>query len=208
MANENINPNLPSDSTFSEGAQRRKTYHLHVDVHPGYEPLQKRSKCSRLSHQEMEQRRRQGEHHLDLWTDGRLYPKDPTTNATPPFSNVTSLVHFTGDGKQGLLGYIQRIESKTLSMEKVIDAMSARNKVLSEQNQQYITRARSCEESIKELEKKLDTLRQKDTELGPRRRKRKLSNLHQLKLGSGGVKKRIHAVRLLFSLNRTSVFIP
>ena len=86
-------------------------------------------------------------------------------------------------------------------MEKVIEVLSCRNKELHRQNQQSIELLRSYEENVQYLTKKINTMRQKDTELGTRKRKRKLSNLHQLKLGSGGVKKRIHAVRLSSLLN-------
>ena len=78
----------------------------------------------------MEQRRIQGKHNLDLWKNGKLYPKIPATNVPPPFSNVTSLLRFIGDRKQGLLGYIQHIESKASSLEKVIKVMSRGNKDL------------------------------------------------------------------------------
>ena len=143
---------------------------------------------------------------MDLWTDGSLYPKNPATNAPPPFSNVTSLLHFTGDGKQGLLGYIQHIEARASSLEKVIKVLSRYNKDLHRQNEKFIGMLRSSEETVQELAKKIDAMRQKDTELGPRRRKRKLSNIHQLKLGSGGVKKRIHAVRLSSLIEPLSVY--
>ena len=207
MAKENVNPNLPPNLTLTQSSRKHKsTYHLHVDVDPNYQPLQKRNRAKHLSYQQMDQSRLQGEHHLDLWTDGRLYPKNPQTNAPPPFCNVTSLLHFTGDGKQGLLGYIQNIESKASSLEKVIEVLSCRNKELHRHNQQSIELLRSYEENVQYLTKKINTMRQKDTELGTRKRKRKLSNLHQLKLGSGGVKKRIHAVRLS-SLNKTLLYL-
>lgn len=196
MADENTNPNVPLDSTSAHNAQKRKsTHHLHVDLHLHYQPLQKRSQRTHLSSQDAEQRRIRGEHHLDLWTDGRLYPRNPSTNATPPFSNVTSLLHFTGDGKQGLLGYIQQIESKASGLEMLIEVMSKKNNDLFAENQLLIQRLKSHEETIKELEKTVDRMRQKDTQLGLRRRKRKLTNIQQIKLGSGGAKKRIHAIR-------------
>ena len=149
MANENVNPNLPPNLTLTQSSRKPKsTYHLHVDVDPNYQPLQKRNRAKHLSYQQMDQRRLQGEHHLDLWTDGRLYPKNPQTNAPPPFCNVTSLLHFTGDGKQGLLGYIQNIESKASSLEKVIEVLSCENKELHRQNQQSIELLRSYEENV------------------------------------------------------------
>ena len=138
---------------------------------------------------------------MDLSIDGKLYPNNLARNAPPPFSNVTSLLHFVGDVKEGLLGYIKHIESKASSLEKVIEVMSRGNKDLYRQNQHYIELLRSYEEIVQGLGKKIDTMRQKDTELKPHRRKRKLSNIHQLKLGSGGMKKRIHAIRLSSLLN-------
>ena len=142
-----------------------------------------------------------------MWTDGSLYPNNPATIAPPPFSNVTSLLHYIGDGKQRLLGYIQHIEARASGLEKVIEVLSRENKDLHRQNQNFIDMLRSSEETVQELVKKIDAMRQKDTELGPRRRKRKLStNIHLLKLGSGGVKKRIHAVRLSSLIESLSVY--
>ena len=109
--NENINPNIINPShgdtqTISisnrDGAQRRRydTYHLHVDIQPTTEEMQQ---DIFLSHEQKEQRRNNGDRHLDLWTDGSMYPKDPFTNTPPPFSNITNLLHFIGDGRRGLL---------------------------------------------------------------------------------------------------------
>ena len=44
-----------------------------------------------------------------LWTKGILYPHDPHSGAPPPFHNVTQLIHFVGDGVNGLLGYCRRL---------------------------------------------------------------------------------------------------
>ena len=91
---------------------------------------------------------------MDLWIDGKLYPKDPTTNAPPPFSNVTSLLHFLSNGKYGLLGYILHIESKASSLYKVKEVMSRENKDLHRQNQHCIQLFKSCEETTQDLGKK------------------------------------------------------
>ena len=107
FSNENTNPNVPSSTPSSHALTQRKknTYHLHVNVLPEYAPLKKRNKIPFLSQEEKELRRTNNEHHLDLWTNGSIYPKDPLTNATPAFANITNLLHFTGNGKDGLLGY-------------------------------------------------------------------------------------------------------
>ena len=56
-------------------------------------------------------------------------------------------------------------------------------------------RLKANKETIEDLERKIDTLRRKETALGPRKRKRKLSNIEEMKVGSGGMKKRVQAVR-------------
>ena len=56
--------------------------------------------------------------------------------------------------------------------------MSRGNKDLHRKNQHYIELLRSYEEIVQELGKKIDTMRQKNIELGPHRRKRKLSNIN------------------------------
>ena len=126
--NENINPNIINPShgdtqTISisnrDGAQRRRydKYHLHVDIQPEHQPLKKRNKIFLLSHEHKEQRRNNGDCHLDLWTDGSIYPKDPFTNTPPPFFNITNLLYFIGDGRRGLLGYAQHLEAKAMVAE-------------------------------------------------------------------------------------------
>ena len=48
---------------------------------------------------------REGSHHIDLWCDGRIYPKCFITNFIP-FSNTTSLLKFVDDRNKGILGCI------------------------------------------------------------------------------------------------------
>lgn len=204
--NENINPNIINPShgdtqTISisnrDGAQRRRydTYHLHVDIQPEYQPLKKHNKIFLLSHEQKEQRRNNGDRHLDLWTDGSMYPKDPFTNTPPPFSNITNLLHFTGDGRRGLLGYAQHLEAKAMVAEQQRDFLLKERTEIRSQNEWYAQKLKANKETIEDLERKIDTLRRKETALGPRKRKRKLSNIEEMKVGSGGMKKRVQAVR-------------
>ena len=85
--------------------QKRKLYHLHIDLDKDYEPARKRGKNTSLSSNDMNLLRYQGKKHIDLWSDGRLYPIDPTTKSVPPFLNCSSLLEYVGDGAKGLLGY-------------------------------------------------------------------------------------------------------
>ena len=48
---------------------------------------------------------------------------------------------------------------------------------------------------IAALQKQLEIYREKETTIGRRKRKRKLKNVEELKVGSGGLKKRIKAIR-------------
>ncbi|WP_219824461.1 hypothetical protein, partial [Enterobacter cloacae complex sp. 4DZ1-17B1] len=64
---------------------------------------------------------------MDLWTDGSIYPKDPTTNAPPPFANITNLLHFTSDGKDGLLGYTKHLEMRGLNAERQRNFLAMEN---------------------------------------------------------------------------------
>ena len=34
----------------------------------------------------------EGKKNIDLWTDGSLYPKDPSTGKSPPFYSVHDLI--------------------------------------------------------------------------------------------------------------------
>ena len=67
---------------------------------------------------------------------------------------------------------------------------SLRNEVQLQQAtvQQHVT-------EISLLKKQVNGYRQKETTLGVRARKRKLRNVEELKLGSGGLKKRIQAIK-------------
>ena len=53
--------------------------------------------------------RQSGGKHIDVWTDGKIYPVDPTTMSTPNFSNATTLLKFAGDGYTGLLEYYHNL---------------------------------------------------------------------------------------------------
>ena len=55
--------------------------------------------------------------------------------------------------------------------------------------------ALASQERNRELEKKIESLRQKETALGTHQRKRKLNNIEAMALGGGALKKRIQAAK-------------
>ena len=75
--------------TFGMASAKRGLYHLHIELEDEYHPIRKRNKISVVSLVALQTMRLEGRKHLDLWTDGRLYPIDPIKKA-PPLS-ITAL---------------------------------------------------------------------------------------------------------------------
>ncbi|MCO5560855.1 hypothetical protein L7F22_014475 [Adiantum nelumboides] len=191
-SNLNLQSSAPSSLTLT---QRKNTNHLHVDVLQEYAPLQKHRRESFLSQQEKELRRTNKEHHLDLWTDGSIYPKDPTTNAPPPFANITNLLHFMDDGKDGRLRYTKHLKMRELNAERQINFLAMENMQLKKLNEACSQKILSNKETIQGLKKKITSLQEKVTMLGSRKRKQDLCNIENMKIDSGGMKKQIRALR-------------
>ena len=57
-------------------------------------------------------RRARGKTHIDLWTDGALYPEDPATKCAPEFRNLKQILQFICHGDDGLLGYTRRLRDR------------------------------------------------------------------------------------------------
>ena len=176
-----------------------KKYHLHIDLGMEYEPIQKRRRQNEVlstpSLSDKANMRLSGLKHIDLWCDGSLYPIDPQTISHPPFSNPTSLLRFTGDGITGLLGYCNSI-SATAQRERLHSQyLGAEVLYLREECRVQRQKLEEQGRQIETLTKQINTYREKETCIGPRKRKRKLKNVEELKVGSGGLKKRIKALR-------------
>lgn len=170
-------------------------YNLHIEIKRDYEPLSKINKNIFLPAISREMFRMQGKKNIDLWIDGRLYPKDPITNSTPPFKDITSLLHFARNGYNGLLGYTQHLEATSNALTLERDLFEKENTCLRKTMDQYVQTFLSDKETILGLEKQKDELRLKQIALGLRKRKKKLQKYEQMKLGGGGIKKRIHAIK-------------
>ena len=168
--------------------QKRKLYHLHIDLDEEYAPARKRGKNNNISIYDMQVLRYQGKKHIDIWSDGRLYPADPITKSVPPFSNCSSLLRYIGDGTNGFLGYAYNLASDR-------DVLKLENHLLKQERDSMSLTIEQQKQKISMLEKTIKDIRRKQTFLGPRLRSKKLRNIESLKRGSGGCSKRIKAVR-------------
>ena len=167
---------------------KRGLYHLHIELEDEYQPILKRNKITEVSPAAIQTMRLEERKHLDLWTDGRLYPIDPIKKSTPPFYNCSSLMRFIGDGYGGLLGYTYHLVADR-------DLLRLENQMLKQGNQMLNQQLEDNKEKIKNLQKQLNVARRKQTKLGMRERERRLKNIENLKHGGGGCSKRISAVR-------------
>ena len=50
-----------------------------------------------------------GTTNIDLWTDGSIFPSHLESSKRPSFRLVSDLLQFVGDGRNGMLGYIQSL---------------------------------------------------------------------------------------------------
>lgn len=70
---------------------------------------------------------------VDLWTDSSIYPHHPASNTRPRFRTVSELLEFVGDGKCGLLGYIESLCKSDSSMQYRL--LEAEREILSMRDQ-------------------------------------------------------------------------
>ena len=86
-------------------------YKISASLDRKYAPLINRS---RMIHEQTSKAyfsvlRDRGETNVDLWTDGSIYPQHPISNKQPNFRSVSDLLQFVGDGRSGLLGYVESL---------------------------------------------------------------------------------------------------
>jgi hypothetical protein len=58
---------------------------------------------------------------LNLWTNGLIYPPNPSTGRPPEFSGLTSALRFVENGENGLLGYTKELDSARQRAEDGLD---------------------------------------------------------------------------------------
>ena len=176
----------------------KRKYHLHIDLEEEYAPMQKKNKNNTLTSVDKETARLAGKRHIDIWSDGKIYPIDPTTISPPNFTNVSSLLRFAGDGNFGLLGYCHHLTENSEKLANMNKSLLVHNAYLLEQQNVYIDKLKSANGTIANLERDIKTARLKNTTLGLRQRCKSVSNIETLRIGGGGLKKRIRAVRYVF----------
>lgn len=174
---------------------KRSLYHLHIDLERVYEPAQKRNKTICYSMLDKENMRVNGQKHLDIWCDGKLYPKNPVTNAQPNFSNPSSLLRFVGDGYNGLLGYCNNLSSSAQVFKHLYESLYQEFSSLKSNHLHLLQDMEQKSKTLIDLQTKIRKIRSKKTKLGWRERKKVVNNIETLKIGSGGLKRRIRAVR-------------
>ena len=72
---------------------------------------------------------------MDLWLDGSIYPRDPTSPQSPCFFGLMSFFKFVCEGENGLLGYCKRLFAHCqsnihCSFEKLLTKRDTRIKML------------------------------------------------------------------------------
>lgn len=145
--------------------------------------------------------------HVDLWCDGHLYPLDPRRFSHPPFSTPTSLLRFVGDGTDGLLGYCRALSTEAVAQRSQLQMQYAEIRRLLGVQKTHEGTIEELHNQNDGLQKQLHTMRQKETALGVRLRKRKLKNMENLKPGSGGLKKRIQAIRFAITYTNNYYYL-
>ena len=113
---------------FQDITNALKRFRLHVDIDKDYATL--RSAKVTFIPEVNVQLKMHGCKALDLWTDGALYPKDPFSQQSPPFHNITNLLGFVENGFDCLLGYYNRLWSAILQESTQIRELEARYKEL------------------------------------------------------------------------------
>lgn len=93
-----------SNSTASNGK-----FHLNIKLNPEYATTRSIYQRAISDKEECQRLRREGKKHIDLWSEGSLYPADPKTGRYPPFHTPHDFIRFVGDGDDGLLGYCSRL---------------------------------------------------------------------------------------------------
>jgi hypothetical protein len=84
-----------------------------VQLEAKYAPLIRCGKIldAQASKNSFSERREAGETNIDLWVDGRLYPIDPATECSPPFSTTKQYLEFLCHGEMDMLGYTKRLKA-------------------------------------------------------------------------------------------------
>lgn len=93
--------------------EEQLTYKVSATIAGKYAPIINRS---RMLHEQMPKSefpriRESGATNIDVWIDGSIYPHHPGSKKRPSFRSVSDLLEFVGEGKKGLLGYVESLSA-------------------------------------------------------------------------------------------------
>jgi hypothetical protein len=89
---------------------------------------------------------------LNLWTNGLIYFPTPSTGRPPEFSGLTSTLWFVGNGKDGLYGYINELDS---ARQRAEDGLDRLQKKYQPTVQSLLQRAREQAQELDEKDRAL-----------------------------------------------------
>ena len=180
----------------SESTSNRK-FHMNIKLSPEYATWRSANHMALRDANEAHRLRIEGKKNIDLWTDGSLYPKDPSTGRSPPFYSVHDLIRFVGDGMNGLLGYCTNLNQSSNDQLQII--MNLNTALISSKTliSGLEKRVKSLEETNVYLTTKLQNL--KETPKGLRERVRQMKHIKALSDFSGARKKRMRLAREFIS---------
>lgn len=86
------------------GLSEKTAYKIQAWIVGRYKPLIIRGTQldDQISRSSFVYRRRARETHLDLWIDGSLYPRDPSSGKRPKFQSPAQLLEYVAEGENGL----------------------------------------------------------------------------------------------------------
>ena len=78
--------------------------------------------------------RNQGKKHIDIWSDGRLYPVDPITKSSPPFFGERDILKLENNilkqEKDSLLKTVEQSKERISILEKNLEALRRKQTML------------------------------------------------------------------------------
>jgi len=93
--------------------EERLSYKVSATIAGKYAPLINRSHMlhEQTMKSEFPRIRESSAINIDLWIDGSIYPHHLGSKKRPSFRSVSDLLEFVGEGKKGLLGYVESLSA-------------------------------------------------------------------------------------------------
>ena len=118
-----------------------------IRLHPKYAPLIRKGQKleDQASPESFVEKRAASETHIDLWTDGRIYPIDPSTRQPPTFRTTKQYIEYLCEGESGMLGYTKRL-SFCYTGELMADSVSRLQSEVSSHERCILQLRAQCDE--------------------------------------------------------------